>query len=134
MKHVLMLFVIVISSKAIAQTGTEMGTLTFDQEILDYGLVAQNDNGERTFTFKNTGDAPVIINKVKGSCGCTVATLKTKTILPGEQSEITVTYDTNRLGRFTKTVTIYSNAKEPQKVIKIKGTIMTEAQIAAVNN
>ena len=44
-------------------------------------------------------------------------------ILPGESQVIKVTYDTKRPGSFSKTVSINSNAKTPQKVITIKGIV-----------
>jgi hypothetical protein len=44
--------------------------------------------------------------------------------MPGENSKITVRYDTKRLGPINKSVTITSNASnEPTKVIRIKGKV-----------
>ena len=66
----------------------------------------------------------MIITDAKGSCGCTVPTYpKNIPIKPGETQAIKVTYDTKRPGNFTKTVTIHSNAKTPEKVITIKGMV-----------
>jgi len=103
---------------------TNAGILEFDTEIIDYGTIAQNTDGKRTFKFKNTGNAPIIISKVKASCGCTVATKPNQPIMPGETAEIGVKYATNRIGAFSKSITITSNAKEPIKVVRIKGKIL----------
>jgi hypothetical protein len=66
----------------------------------------------------------LIISDAQGSCGCTVPTYPKNTpIKPGETQVIKVTYDTKRPGNFTKTVTIHSNAKTPEKVITIKGVV-----------
>ena len=43
--------------------------------------------------------------------------------MPGEKGEIKVSYATNRIGGFSKSITIYSNAKNPKKVIRIKGLV-----------
>ena len=43
--------------------------------------------------------------------------------MPGEKGEIKVSYDTKRLGGFSKVITIFSNAKNPRKTIKIKGYV-----------
>ena len=98
--------------------------IAFESEIIDYGTVFQNENGEKIFKFKNTGDAPLIISKVKTSCGCTVPKYSKEAIAPGESGELTIQYDTKRLGNFTKTITVMSNAKNGNKILKIKGNIV----------
>ncbi|MDC8004542.1 DUF1573 domain-containing protein [Aureisphaera galaxeae] len=108
-----------------AQSNVEdKGILAFDQDVIEYGEVAHNSDGNRTFTFKNVGKAPVVIADIKTSCGCTVATKPTKPILPGESSEITVNYKTSKVGPFSKSITVVSNAQEGRKVLKIKGKVL----------
>lgn len=96
----------------------------FETEVIDYGEIAANSDGNRVFKFKNVGKAPLIISQVKGSCGCTVPTKPEEPILPGETGEIKVKYATNRIGPFSKTVTITSNAYEDTKVLRIKGRVL----------
>lgn len=103
---------------------TSLAEITFEKEVHDFGTLEYEGNGTYEFKFKNTGAEPLIISDAKGSCGCTVPTYpKNVPIKPGESQVIKVTYDTKRPGAFTKTVTINSNAKTPQKVITIKGTV-----------
>ena len=97
--------------------------LIFETELIDFGTIEHNADGNREFKFKNTGKEPLIISNCVGSCGCTVPTWPKDPIKPGESSAIKVHYDTNRIGSFEKTVTVTSNAKMATKVIKIKGTI-----------
>lgn len=112
-----------ISSKVVAQP--ESGAkIEFEKEVHDYGNIKYGANGTCTFEFKNTGNAPLIISKATGSCGCTVPSWPKEPIAPGAKGEITVKYDTKRPGPITKSVTITSNAaNEPSKVIRIKGTV-----------
>lgn len=100
------------------------GVLTFETSEIDYGTINLNDNGERTFTFTNTGEAPIVISQVKTSCGCTVPSYSKTPILPNETSEIKVKYATNRVGVFKKTITIISNASETNKILYIKGEVL----------
>ena len=44
--------------------------------------------------------------------------------MPGESGEIKVKYATNRIGPFSKQVTIMSNAYEPKVVLRIKGRVL----------
>jgi hypothetical protein len=97
--------------------------ITFESETIDYGTIDQGANGERVFVFTNTGKEPLIITNTKGSCGCTVPTRPTDPIAPGEKGEIKVKYDTKRVGPFTKTVTVSSNASAGTKVLKITGVV-----------
>lgn len=111
-------------SNAQESVAFKTGTLTFETESIDYNTIDQNSNGLRTFNFTNTGKAPVLISKVKTSCGCTVPNYPKTAILPGQTASIDVTYATNRIGRFTKSITVMSNASEPQKKLTIKGTVI----------
>ncbi|PQJ81412.1 DUF1573 domain-containing protein [Polaribacter glomeratus] len=95
----------------------------FESETIDYGKIDKGANGERIFTFTNIGDQPIIIKNIQSSCGCTVPKKPEKPVMPGEKGEIKVSYDTNRVGGFSKSITIFSNAIEANKVIRIKGIV-----------
>ncbi|MCI5054776.1 MAG: DUF1573 domain-containing protein [Flavobacteriales bacterium] len=113
----------VMNDHAFVVSSSKAGIFEFETETLDYGTIKQHANGERVFTFKNIGNAPIIINKVEGSCGCTVPTKPKEPIFPGETGEIGVKYDSKRIGPFNKSITITSDASESIKVIKIKGVV-----------
>jgi hypothetical protein len=102
--------------------------IVFENEAHDYGTIKQGANGSYEFKFKNNGKEPLIISNAQGSCGCTVPSWPKEPILPGQGNVIKVTYDTKRVGPFTKTVTLTSNAKTPTKVITIKGVVQEEPQ------
>ena len=108
-------------------TNPNAAEIVFETELIDYGTIEHNADGNREFKFKNTGKEPLIISNSVGSCGCTVPTWPKDPIKPGESASIKVHYDTNRVGSFEKTVTVTSNAKTATKVIKIKGTIKPDA-------
>jgi hypothetical protein len=95
----------------------------FEEETIDYGKINKGSNGERIFSFTNIGDAPLIIQNVQSSCGCTIPEKPENPIMPGKKGEIKVSYDTKRVGGFSKQITITSNAKIARKVIKIKGLV-----------
>ena len=88
-----------------------------------YGKINKGADGERIFVFTNIGDAPIIIQNVQSSCGCTIPEKPEKPVMPGEKGEIKVSYDTKRVGGFSKQITILSNAKTARKTLKIKGYV-----------
>ena len=95
----------------------------FEKETINYGKVDKDSNGERVFIFTNIGDKPLIIKNIQSTCGCTVHKKPEEPIMPGKKGEIKVSYDTKRPGGFSKSITIFSNAKNKRKIIKIKGIV-----------
>lgn len=96
---------------------------TFDKTEVDYGKIEQGSEPLRVFTFKNTGTEPLIISNAQGSCGCTVPTYPKEPIMPGQSSKIEVRYDTQRIGGFTKSVTLTTNEANSIRVLTIKGEV-----------
>ncbi|MUU78918.1 DUF1573 domain-containing protein [Winogradskyella endarachnes] len=113
-----------VTTTEFGKYNTKVAILKFKTEVIDYGTITQNSDGKRLFTFTNTGDAPLLITKVKTSCGCTVPSYSKAPIQPGDQGELEIKYDTKRLGNFAKTITVMSNAEGGNKILKIKGKIV----------
>lgn len=106
---------------AFAQDAPE---ISFDKEVIDFGTIKKGSDGTRYFIVKNKSKSEtLIIKNAVGSCGCTVPTYPKGPILPGKEAKIKVQYDTQRVGAFKKSVTVYSNAKDSQKVLYIKGEV-----------
>lgn len=118
-----------------AVNAQEGAKIEFDQEVIDYGEVAYASNGEREFIIKNIGDAPLVITRTKGSCGCTVPTKPSEPILPGETGVMKVKYDTKRANQaFSKSITVTSNAVNfPTKIVKIKGKVLANPDAKKVS-
>jgi len=98
-------------------------TIDFEKKVVDYGLIENKSDGARKFVFKNNGTDPLIIKNAKGSCGCTVPTWPREPIAPGASGEIGVKYDTKRTGKFTKTITLTTNAGKVPVILTIKGEV-----------
>ncbi len=115
------------ATKAPAIAKVEGAGMVFESETIDYGKVAHNADGKREFVFTNNGNKPLIITNTQGSCGCTVPSTPKEPIAPGAKGVIGVKYATDRVGPFTKTVTITSNAEGmPSKVVTIKGEVLAD--------
>jgi hypothetical protein len=96
-------------------------TISFTETSHDYGTIKKGSDGTYVFTFKNTGNIPWILSSVQSSCGCTTPSWPNEPIEPGKSGEIKVEYNTNIIGSFQKSVTIFSNAKTV--VLFIKGFV-----------
>lgn len=118
-----------IATKAASKitSKVEGAGMVFVSETIDYGTIPHNADGKREFVFTNNGNQPLIITNTQGSCGCTVPTTPKEPIAPGAKGIIGVKYATDRVGPFTKTVTVSSNAAgQPTKVLTIKGTVLPD--------
>ena len=122
MKQLFILAIVVIcSANSYAQK------IEFEALEINYGELSKGADGTRIFRFKNVGDAPLVINDVQKTCGCTSPSFTNVPIMPGEKGEIQVKYDTQRIGQFTKSLVVNSNSKEQETIqLKIYGTIKEE--------
>ncbi|MDR2287472.1 MAG: DUF1573 domain-containing protein [Prevotellaceae bacterium] len=99
--------------------------IQFTETQYDFGNVKEvNGPVSHVFTFKNTGDAPVFIQNVETSCGCTSPEYSKEPIQPGKSGMVKATFDpAGRPSYFDKNLTVVSNAVNNRVVLKIKGNV-----------
>lgn len=98
--------------------------IRFLETVHDFGTMNEGDNPSYDFEFINTGDAPLVISGVEKSCGCTEPKFPEEPILPGDTSYIEVGYNSlGRNGRFDKSITVNSNAKDGSVRLRIVGRV-----------
>lgn len=101
-----------------------MPTMVFDDTVFDYGKIMQGDVVKHSFSFRNTGNAELVITDVKASCGCTQPTFPFLPIMPGEKGVIGAKFDSKgKLGRQKPVITITTNAKPAIHKIYLEGTV-----------
>ncbi len=129
MKNVLLIAFLFASATAFSQTADVMTDtllmpeITFEKLAHDFGTLPKGGNTTTRFNFRNTGKSPLIISRCGVTCGCTAPKCPVEAIMPGQKSFVDVHYDSLRIGAFTKTVTVYSNAKTKEVTLKISGNI-----------
>ena len=115
------------AQKVEKQNTTEVSSqaeITFDKLEHDYGEVKQNGNGVCEFKYTNTGSVPLVLSKVRSSCGCTVPKWSKEPLMPGQSASITVKYNTSSVGPINKSITVESNASNPRVRLLIKGKVV----------
>ena len=96
--------------------------MDFKDATHEFGTVPEGPDALCEFTFKNTGNEPIVIQKAQPSCGCTVPSFSSTPVPPGATGTINVAYHTKgKPTPFTKTITVMSNAGT--KVLTIKGVV-----------
>ncbi len=98
--------------------------MTFATKDHDFGSIEANSKVNYSFTFKNTGEADLIIIKAVGSCGCTIPEYPREPIKPGESGKIDVSFDSsNKHGIQHKSVKIRANTKAVLESLNITASI-----------
>jgi hypothetical protein len=135
-RSVFIVFVIVLAatiSCSLAQNGKnkKSATITFKETEHDFGNVEQDGNCVYQFEFKNTGKAPLIIQNVQTSCGCTVPEWSNEPIGKNKSGFIKVKYNAHVAGNFSKAINVYSNATDSVVGLKIRGVVIEKKAAAA---
>ena len=97
----------------------------------NFGTVFQGESVRHVFAFANRGDAPLTVEKVSSSCGCTAALASAKVLAPGENGEIQASFDSTRFrGEVSKTVYLYTNdPAQPMVQLLLKGNVQVEVAL-----
>ena len=111
-----------------AADSTAKAKITFETLSHDFGTIDKGGDGNCVFNFKNEGAVALVLSQVRASCGCTTPMWPKEPIMPGQSGEIKVHYDTNRIGAFSKTITVNSNAENSTVVLRISGVVKQNAE------
>jgi hypothetical protein len=101
-----------VAAKAITDS-TQFTTIEWlDSTSKDFGKIQEGQILQVAFRFKNTGDKPLVVEKVQPSCGCTVAEQSTEPVQPGAEGQIKATFNSQgRSGINHKSLFIIANLK-----------------------
>ncbi len=88
------------------------------------GELKQGHPQSASFEFQNVGKNPLVIQHVEASCGGTEPQWPKKLVKPGEEAEITVTYDGRLPGRFFKSIQVFGNIEENRVELLITGEVV----------
>ncbi len=130
-KHLITLcFIFALSAFGISQEialhtaeKTKGPGIVWETKVKDFGKINQGVPVTTRFVLTNNGTEPVIIEQVRTSCGCTASEYPKEPVAPGKSATIKVKYNAKSPGAFSKSITVYSNAKESITVLRIKGEV-----------
>lgn len=109
-----------ISDKA----NKNMPVITFETTTYDFGEVVQGEKLTYSFKFKNTGKSNLIIYSSEATCGCTTSTPPKAPIRPGEEGEITVTFDSkSQNGKVSKRILVAANTYPSENILTITANV-----------
>ena len=102
-------------SDKIAESVQATKTLTSIQWLdssKQIGKITEGEKVEVVYRFVNTGNAPLVIENVIPTCGCTVAEKPAEPIAPGKEGMIKAVFDSHgRVGSQHKSLTVSANTE-----------------------
>jgi hypothetical protein len=122
MKRLTMLLIAVFATTVIYAQSISFGQLNYNFGELTYRGEAKTAG----FTFTNSGNKPLVILRTKVNCSCITVTFPRKPVPAGSSGEIAIIYNpTKDTGDFFKSVEIYTNAPNQERVILVvEGTVV----------
>ena len=132
MKKIFFLFFSLLSLSALkAQNATEAAdakktqtveAVELKETLYDFGKIPQGKPVYHYFEVTNVTNAPLTLENVVASCGCTTPEWDREPIAAGGIKKIKVGYNAASEGSFEKFITITYNGNQT-KQIRIKGTV-----------
>lgn len=92
-----------------------------DQISVSLGNFDWQEEQKKTFTLKNIGDKPLVIEEVNTSCGCTTVNYSKEPVQPGKELVLEVSYKAEHAEHFNKTITVYCNSESSPIRLTISG-------------
>jgi hypothetical protein len=128
MKNKVKAFLVLVSIFAITcvTAQNKVANIRFDTKKHDFGTIDVRKDSvvSVTFLFTNTGNSPLVIQKVSTSCGCTISNWTKSPIAPGQRGFVKVVFNSKGItGKFSKSIYVKSNAKEDVIILKIEGVV-----------
>ena len=108
----------------VTDSDTPTTSITFKEYAHDFGTIDEGDVEIHIFEFTNKGDEPLILDKCKGSCGCTVPQCPKEPIAPGATGTIEVKFNSKgKKNSQTKKVTVTANTDPVQTILTITAQV-----------
>ncbi len=130
-KKAIKIFVLLLGVSFFLSNAQAQGKIEFTESVHDFGSVPEKGGlVSHEFEFVNVGNAPVVIQRVSTSCGCTSPNWTKTPVEPKGKGKIKVTFNPNgRPYPINKTITVYSNASNKTATLKITGNVVKEENL-----
>ncbi|TWU45359.1 hypothetical protein Q31b_05310 [Novipirellula aureliae] len=102
-----------------------------DGDTYDFGAMSPNEKGEHRFVIKNVGDGDLTLRLGATTCKCTLGTLKTDRLKPGEETDVLLEWNvkTNEKA-FSQSAQILTNDPDNYAIdLKVAGRVVYQMEM-----
>lgn len=133
MKRIFTLLLMLAAVACYSQKAATDESFKLKETTFDFGKIPQGRPVTHNFEVTNKGKAPLLIETVEASCGCTTPEWSQEPIAPGASSTIKVGFNAASEGKFSKTITIVYGG-EKIKTLHITGDVFPAPATSAPLN
>ncbi len=113
-------------------SASKFPVLEFDKKEHDFGEIESKTKVTTVFSYKNTGDAPLVITNIKSTCGCTVPQDWSREPLePGASGQFSVQFNGSGTNKVSKTITITANTEKGSETVNITAFVKPDPNATA---
>lgn len=102
---------------------SEANQIRFNKGVHNFGFLQLGVPASCSFTITNNGKKKVEIEKTWAGCGCTTPKISRNTIAPGQQAQLSVTYNAGAEEVFLKEIYLKLKGSDNIYVLRVKGQI-----------
>lgn len=112
-----------LSGKSDFIKNRNLTTINIENNVYDFGAIPKDIETLVYFKYKNSGNAPLVLNDIETRCGCTAAKWDREPLMSGETDSLALYYDAKTLGYFSKEILIHYNSKNSFTQLIVTGTV-----------
>jgi len=127
MKKLFLMTAVLFSVAVNAQEKKVDDLVKLNYEKYDFGKIKKDIPVTTYFEITNTTSAPVFIESVTASCGCTTPEWSKEPLAAGKSTKVKVGYNASALNTFTKEIYIKLAGVSQTKIVKISGEVLEHA-------
>lgn len=132
---ILLLTLFCIASTAFSQSSSNdsarmrYALAKFDRFSHDFGEIQRGEEATAVFSLVNQGLAPLVVENITASCGCTIAEWDKDPLMPQDTMQIKVFYNSNIVGAIKRSVVVKTNdIKRTRTLLTITGNVVKEEE------
>jgi hypothetical protein len=132
---ILLLTLFCIASTAFSQSSSNdsarmrYALAKFDRFSHDFGEIQRGEDATAVFSLVNQGLAPLVVEDITASCGCTIAEWDKEPLMPQDTMQIKVSYNSNIVGAIKRSVVVKTNdIKRTRTLLTITGNVVKEEE------
>ena len=126
------LFLCLVSYSQTTEPSGPVPGIQFETQKIDFGNVLYKKDSAYVyqFVYENTGDAPLIVNQVRGHCPCLDIRHSVNPLPPGQRDTIVVYFTPTHASKYTHRLTVFTNSPRNGISLYLKGNFLKRSEWA----
>jgi len=125
----ILLMLVLAAATGCTVAAQSQGKVELSATEFDFGTISNTKSVSQVFQVRNVGQGELEIIGVSTSCGCTTAETGSRSLSPGEVTDLVVTYDPQAhdgaTGEFMRVVYVRSDDPDtPEATLTIRVTVV----------